>query len=79
LESSNSRWRLRPHRYEFFRRRGMNANGSIELRLGGAAVHGHGQPLYDFAGIRPDHMAAQDFIRLGIHDDFHHDLVLAAG
>lgn len=64
--------RRRAHGHELFRCRGVNTDGRIELGLGGAAIHCHGHPLDDFPGIRADHVAAQNFIRCVIYDDFHH-------
>lgn len=43
--------RLRPHRHKLFGRRGMDADGGIKLRLGGAALHRDGQALHDLRSV----------------------------
>ncbi len=44
-----------PHGHELFRRRRVNADGSVELRLSGAAVERHGKTLDDLTGLGPEY------------------------
>jgi hypothetical protein len=41
--------------------------GTVEIRFGGAAMHGDGETLDDFQGILAQHMGAEDFIGFCIH------------
>src|SRR5690554_3418526 len=49
----------RAHGHELFRRRGMDTERAVELRLGYACHHGRGKALDDFTRIRTDHVHAQ--------------------
>ena len=47
------------HGDEFLRRRRVNADGGVKLRLGRATIECHRKALDDFASIGADHMHAE--------------------
>src|SRR5690606_30381010 len=67
------------HRDELFGRGGVDADGGVEDRLGGAGLHRHGEALDDLAGVGADHVTPDHAIRLGVHDELHHGALLDIG
>src|SRR3954468_11859556 len=71
--------RLVAHGDEFLRHRGMDADGGVELRLGGAELHGDGDALDHFAGVGADHVRADDALAFRVDDELHERPILALG
>ena len=65
------------HRDEFLRRGRMDADGGVELRLGGAQLHRDGDALDDFARVGAEHVRADDALAGGVDHQLHEDFFLA--
>src|SRR6185369_5714146 len=68
---------LLPHGDELLGRGRVDANGGVELRLGGAELHGDGDALDDFSGVGAEHVRAHDALRGGVDDQLHENALLA--
>ena len=49
------------------------------MLLGRSRFQGNRQPLHNFPGLRSDHVTAQHFVSVGIHDQLHQRALLTLG
>ena len=68
----------RPHRDELFRRRRMNSNRRIEVRLRSTRLNRDRESLQNLARIGPDHMQSDHTIALTIDNQFHQSFLIAS-
>src|SRR5581483_816330 len=69
--------RLFPHGDELLGHRRMDADGGVELRLGGADLYRDCQALDDLARVRPDHVRADYPLRGALDHQLHEDALLS--
>src|SRR5688572_31072963 len=62
-------------RDEFFGGRGMDADGGVELRLGGAHLDRDGDALDHLAGVGADHVRADHALAGALHYQLHEGLI----
>mmetsp|Transcript_15337 Transcript_15337/g.55212 ORF Transcript_15337/g.55212 Transcript_15337/m.55212 type:complete len:569 (-) Transcript_15337:81-1787(-) len=68
-----------PHRDKLLRARRMNPDARVELLLRRAALQRDAQPLHDLRGVRADHVASDDLVRVHVHDELHERLLDSPG
>lgn len=67
----------RPHRHEFFGRRGMQRHGGVEIGLGRLHFDRNAENLHHLGRAIADDVATQHAIRRRIHDKLHQDTGIA--
>ena len=73
------RHRLGAHGDEFLGCGWVNADGRVELSLGGTAIKRHGEPWMISPAFGADHMASQGLVRVLIDHQFHYGSFVATG